>query len=125
MWYEIGLAIDQETDMAIFQGTMRGMRRIALLCAAAFFFCGSPLSAQEPPCKVKNGPLRVNYPDMARRMKIEGTVRLSLQLGPGGVVRESKVLGGNPLLVSAAQESVKSARFENADGCVLTFEFKN
>jgi TonB family protein len=111
--------------MANFPSTMRGVRRIALLCAATFFFCGAPLSAQDPPCKVKNGPLHVNYPDMARRMKIEGTVRLALHLGPDGVVRESKVLGGNPLLVSAAQQSVKTARFENPDGCVLTFEFKN
>ena len=110
--------------MAILSSTSRRIRRIALFCVAALFFCGASLSAEEAPCKSK-GPLRVNYPDLARRMKIEGTVRLSLLLGPGGIVRDSKVLGGNPLLVSAAQASVKSVHFENSESCVLTFEFRN
>ena len=47
--------------------------------------------AQEPVCKSK-GELRVVYPEIARRMKIAGVVRLRLELTSSGSVREGKVL---------------------------------
>lgn len=75
-------------------------------------------------CKSRSGEVKVAYPDFARRMKISGVVRLQLQLSASGTVRESKVLGGNPVLATAAQQAVKNARFEGAESCVITFEFK-
>ncbi len=100
-----------------------GKRAILLLSAAALLFCAASAFAQEPICRSKTGALKVIYPDVARRMKISGTVRLQLQLTPSGSVREIKVLGGNPVLASAAQQAVKQAKFEG-DFCVVNFEFK-
>jgi TonB family protein len=57
-------------------------------------------------------------------MKIFGTVRLQLQLTSSGSVRESKVLGGNPVLASAAQQAVKQTKFEGTEPCIATFNFK-
>jgi outer membrane biosynthesis protein TonB len=57
-------------------------------------------------------------------MKISGIVRLQLQLTSTGSVRESKILGGNPVLAVAAQEAVKQAKFEGTESCVAIFEFK-
>ena len=97
----------------------------ALLLPAFVIFHAAPLAAQEQACRTKSGPLHVVYPDTAKRMKIAGTVRLALRVTADGAVREVKVLGGNPLLVSAAEESVRKARFDSAESCVVTFEFKN
>lgn len=96
-----------------------------LLVLAALVLSSGPLLAQDQPCRSKNGPVHATYPEMAKRMKIEGIVRMSLRVGTDGVARDIKVLGGNPLLVSAAQESVRRARFESSDSCLIVFEFRN
>jgi len=96
----------------------------ALLCAAAIALCSISAFAQEPTCKSKGEAVKVDYPALARKMKISGTVRLHLQLTSTGGVRETKVLGGNPVLASAAQEAVKQAKFEGAEPCIAVFEFK-
>ena len=65
--------------------------RYSALVLAAMFFCAVSLCAEEPFCKSKGGEVKVVYPDLARRMKIMGVVRLELQLSPSGSVRESKI----------------------------------
>jgi TonB family protein len=87
-------------------------------------FCAISLFAEQPVCRSKGAGVKVVYPDFARRMKIMGIVRLELELSPSGTVRASKILGGNPVLASAAQDAVKQARFEGTDSCVVIFEFK-
>ena len=52
------------------------------------------------------------YPELARRMRITGTVRISATVSPDGHVRETKVLGGSPLLSVEAESAVKKCRFE-------------
>jgi TonB family protein len=95
-----------------------------VLCATAIGPCAVSAFGQEPACKSKGGEVKVEYPALARKMKISGTVRLHLQLSSSGGVRDTKVLGGNPVLASAAQEAVKQAKFEGAEPCIAVFEFK-
>lgn len=67
------------------------------------------------------------YPEIARRMNISGTVRLVVVVTPTGAVKSTKVLGGHPLLVSAAEDAVKKWKFEPAsaeDSGVVEFTFK-
>lgn len=67
------------------------------------------------------------YPDIARRMNISGTVKLVVVVSPNGSVKSTKVLGGHPLLVSAAEDAVKKWKFEAAsaeDSGVVEFTFK-
>jgi TonB family protein len=106
------------------RSTQAAWRKTVLSLAVLLLLSSCPILAQEPICKSRSGEVKVAYPDFARRMKIYGVVRLHLQLATGGAVRDSKVLGGNPVLATAAQQAVKSARFENAESCVITFEFK-
>jgi periplasmic protein TonB len=47
------------------------------------------------------------YPDMARRMRVSGTVRLEGVIGIDGRITELKVLEGNPLLIQAAVVAVR------------------
>ena len=55
------------------------------------------------------------YPDIARRMGLTGTVRLQVVVAPNGTVKETKVIGGHPILVNAAVDAVKKWKFESAN----------
>lgn len=52
------------------------------------------------------------FPDLARKMHIQGTVRIEAVVRPNGQVKSTRVLGGNPVLVEAASDAVKKWKFE-------------
>ena|SRR6516165_10494714 len=81
------------------------------------------VQAQERKLKSKVDPV---YPEVARTMRIEGAVRLQVLVTPQGTVKETKVLGGNPLLASAAVDAVKRWRYEAGpeENVTVTIEFK-
>lgn len=54
------------------------------------------------------------YPDLARRMEISGTVKVEVVVSPNGAVKEARVLGGHPVLAGAALAAAKKWRFEPA-----------
>jgi TonB family protein len=67
------------------------------------------------------------YPDIARRLSISGTVRLSVTVAPNGNVKSSKVVGGHPALVNAAMDAVKQWKFEpapNESNGIVEFKFR-
>jgi TonB family protein len=57
---------------------------------------------------------RVNpqYPELARKMNVSGSVKLELVIAANGQVKSVKPLGGHPLLIDAAQNAVKQWRYE-------------
>jgi TonB family protein len=61
--------------------------------------------------KVKTA-VKPEYPAVARQMRVTGTVRLEATVAPDGKVRETKVIGGSPLLVQEATTAVKKWRYE-------------
>ena len=72
--------------------------------------------------KIKVSPA---YPEIARKMGLSGTVKLELVVAPNGSVKETKVIGGHPILVTAALDAVKKWRFEPASAeSTGTVEFK-
>jgi TonB family protein len=65
------------------------------------------------------------YPALARRLNIRGTVKVLVVVGPNGELKETKVVGGNPILVDAALDALKQWKFEPAaDSSTGTVEFK-
>lgn len=54
------------------------------------------------------------YPELAKKMHIHGTVRVEAIVRPNGTVKSTRVLGGNPVLVDAAQDAVSHWKFEPA-----------
>jgi TonB family protein len=56
------------------------------------------------------------YPALARRMHIEGVVKVEVTVSPNGSVKEAKAVGGHPLFVAAALDAVKKWRFETSPG---------
>lgn len=93
------------------------IRRIFLLILMALTLLGSyrtaPAFAQESQRKVKTRVEPI-YPEIAKRMGLTGTVRLQVVVAANGTVKETKVIGGHPILVNAAVDAVKKWRFEAA-----------
>lgn len=80
--------------------------------------------AQESDRKVKS-KVNPEYPEIARKMGLTGTVKLQLLVAPSGIVKDTKVIGGHPILVNAAVDAVKKWRFESAaEETTKTVEFK-
>jgi TonB family protein len=65
------------------------------------------------------------YPELARRINLRGTVKLLVVVLPNGNVKDTKVMGGNPILVNAAIDALKKWKFESSpDETSGTIEFK-
>ena len=67
------------------------------------------------------------YPDLARKMNIAGTVKIEIKIAPNGTVKEARVVGGHPVLATAALDAAKKWRFEPAAGEnseIIDFKFE-
>ena len=65
------------------------------------------------------------YPEIARRMQLAGVVKIELVVGADGEVKESKVLGGHPILVQAALQALRDWKYERASSeTKIQVEFK-
>jgi TonB family protein len=65
------------------------------------------------------------YPEIARKIGLTGTVKLQVVVAPNGSVKETKVIGGHPILVTAAVDAVKKWKFDTASGeSTGTVEFR-
>ena len=67
------------------------------------------------------------YPELARKMHIAGTVKIEVVVAPNGTVKDARIVGGHPVLASAALDAAKKWRFEPATGessGVIDFKFE-
>jgi TonB family protein len=55
-----------------------------------------------------------DYPELARRMHLQGIVKVEAVVRANGSVKSTRVLGGNPVLVDAALNAVGKWKFEPA-----------
>src|ERR1700732_2068708 len=89
---------------------IHGVRFVAatvVLSSAGFLYSAAHVQAQDNPTaevkdhggrKVKNA-VKPEYPQVARQMRVTGTVRLEATVAPDGKGRDTKGVGGGPLLV--------------------------
>jgi TonB family protein len=54
------------------------------------------------------------YPDLAKRANIHGVVKFRATIALDGSVKSIESLGGNPLLIKAAQEAVTKWKYAPA-----------
>jgi len=67
------------------------------------------------------------YPDLARKMNIAGTVKIEIVVAPNGTVKDARVVGGHPVLATAALDAAKKWRFEPAaveTSGIIDFKFE-
>lgn len=70
-----------------------------------------------PPSSTKGGRkvterVAPSYPELARRMHIQGTVKVEAVVRPNGTVKSTRVVGGSPILVESATDAVNKWKFE-------------
>jgi TonB family protein len=70
-----------------------------------------PASAQDQARKIKS-KVNPEYPELAKRMKVEGTVKVQVTIAPNGNVTGAKAVGGHPLLVDPAVQAAKKWKYE-------------
>jgi len=64
------------------------------------------------------------YPEIARRMNISGTVRMEIVVAADGSIKSTKVLGGHPLLVDAVQKALKKWKYAPGAESTIQIDFK-
>jgi TonB family protein len=91
-------------------------RFAVLVVALLAVTMGAPAQNSAPPERERKVVRRVvpTYPDLARRLHILGVVKLNAAVAPSGNVKSIQVLGGNPVLIQAAEEAVGSWKFAPA-----------
>jgi periplasmic protein TonB len=74
---------------------------------------GTLLAQDEGPRKVLS---RVNpqYPNLARSMNIQGTVKADVLVAPNGTVKSVEIKGGHPLFGQSAQNALREWKWEPA-----------
>jgi TonB family protein len=95
------------------------MRRAGILIAAAVLFAAVSTrtsTAQTQGHSERRVVYRVAavYPELAKRDRIRGVVRLEVVVGANGTVKSTTPLGGAPVLIPSAIDAVRKWRFEAA-----------
>jgi TonB family protein len=74
--------------------------------------------------KVIANPVPV-YPEVAKRLSLTGTVKVQVVIATDGKIKETKVVGGHPLLVSSVEETLKNWKYAPASTeTTATLEFR-
>lgn len=99
---------------------------LALMIAAAGMVPMPTAAADEDGTRKVLHQVAPVYPEIAKRMRLSGQVRLEVTVLSDGKVKAVKPLGGHPLLVSAAEDAVKRWKFEPGSESkeVRIFNFK-
>jgi TonB family protein len=116
----------------VFLRAMRCCLAFGLMTVAAttILLSPTPVSAQQQEELTRKAKSKVQpmYPDLAKRMNITGTVKIQVVVAPNGTIKNTKVVGGHPVLATAAIDALKKWRFEPASddtSGVVEFKFES
>jgi len=73
---------------------------------------GTVYAAEHPRAVVRSED--PEYPEVAKKMGLHGTVKLRLWITPDGTVRRVEYIGGHPLLAESALKAVKNWKYATA-----------
>jgi TonB family protein len=102
---------------------------VALALVLAITASGLRAGAQSTaPSEAKRQAKRLltpQYPELAKKLNLSGTVRIEVTISPDGTVKHTRVLGGHPLLAASAEEAAQKSTFEpGPKETTETIEFK-
>jgi TonB family protein len=98
---------------------------LAVLSGSSAIIFARPANAEEASERKVKYRVEPQYPDIARKLGLSGVVRIDVVIAANGNVKETKVIGGHPILVNAAVDAVKKWKFESANGeSINSLEFK-
>ena len=98
-----------------------GLRRVAMrplqvaALALAVMLAMPSASAEDRGIKSRVAPI---YPEIAKRMRVSGTVDIEATVDPNGNVSDAKAVNGNRLLAPAAEDAVRKWKFDAGSGTI-------
>jgi TonB family protein len=100
---------------------------LTLAVAAAPMHLKAQQAQSEEMVRRAKSKVQPAYPDLARKMKLAGTVKIEVVVSPNGTVKGARVVGGHPVLANAALDAARKWRFEPAaaeTSGVIDFKFE-
>jgi TonB family protein len=88
------------------------------LVAIALGLGAGNLRAQEER-KALSNPAPI-YPEVAKKMRLVGTVKVQIVIGADGRIRQKNFIGGHPVLVNAVEETLKNWKYAPGSGETTT-----
>ena len=92
---------------------MAGMKKLAHIVLSSVLLAGTAIAGDQPDRKLVHRN-EAEYPPIAQKMNLHGTVKFKLWINPDGTVRRVEYVGGHPLLAESALKAVKSWTYENS-----------
>ena len=91
--------------------------RTFLILSLFLFSCLGPLpvsQSQSSEARKIVQKIMPTYPEIAKRMKLSGSVKVLVTVEPDGKVKTIQPVGGSPVLIQAAEDAVYKWRFASA-----------
>ena len=64
-----------------------------------------------------------DYPELAKRLRLQGKVKVQVIIGTDGIIKNTKIVGGNPVLVESTLEALKKWKYAPGSETTTTLEF--
>jgi len=95
---------------------------VYVLCLAGMCFCVATGQAQETRKLLAQS--QPDYPELAKRLRLAGTVKVQVIIGTDGIIKNTKIVGGNPVLVESTLEALKKWKYApSGSETTTTLEF--
>ena len=85
---------------------------LVLAIAASGLRAGAQSNAPSEAKRQVKRLLTPQYPELAKKLNLSGSVRIEVTIAPDGTVKHTRVLGGHPLLAASAEEAAQKSSFE-------------
>jgi TonB family protein len=89
------------------------MTRLRHICLLVALLAGGMSATAQMERKVTHRE-EPNYPELAKKLNLHGTVKLKIWISPDGTVRRVEYVGGHPLLAESALKAVKGWHYDAA-----------
>jgi TonB family protein len=97
---------------------------LILVFSYTFGLIGTAQTQQSTSVRKVVQKIEPRYPELARRMNLGGTVKVTAIVASDGNVKKVEPVGGSPLLVEAAEQAVSQWRFAPGGESKETIELK-
>lgn len=102
---------------------MRAVRKTIAVTSLMLALTGGTAFGQQAR-KVLSNPAP-EYPDLARKLHLSGSVKVTVIIAADGHIKETRFQGGNPVLVDAVEKALKDWKYAPASAESATLlEFK-
>ncbi|HYL85062.1 MAG TPA: energy transducer TonB [Candidatus Angelobacter sp.] len=102
---------------------MRAVRRAVAVTGLMLSVAGGAVFAQQARKALSNPAPQ--YPELAERLHLKGSVKVTLVIGADGHIKDTQFQGGNPVLVDAVAKALKEWKYAPANSeSTMSLEFK-